>query len=256
MGAALAAARAAGALVLEGFRSHPATREKSSTTDLVTEFDLRSERLVRETLADTGLPIVGEEEGGEAAEGPTWYIDPIDGTTNFAHGHFMFCISIGLMDRGVPIVGAVVAPALQTAWYGCQERGAFRNGEPCRVSDTRELGRSLLSTGFYPMELGSGQHPNLPRFARVLPKSRGIRRDGSAALDLCMTADGTFDGYWESDLHPWDVMGGAAVALAAGARITGFGGEPPDFLSGNVVVTNGHIHDALVDLVRDETPQA
>jgi len=251
LGAALAAARAAAALVLEGHRSHPATRTKSSAVDLVTDYDLRSERLIRDALADTGLPIVGEEEGGQPSEGPTWYIDPIDGTTNFAHGHFMFCVSIGLLDRGVPVVGAVVAPALQTAWYGCQEQGAFRNGSPCRVSDTKTLSQALVSTGFAPIALGKAPHPNLERFTRVLPHARGIRRDGSAALDLCMTADGTFDAYWESDLHPWDIVGGAAVALAAGATISGLQGEPADFLSGNVVASNGLVHQALLARLGD-----
>ena len=246
MGAALAAARAAAALVLDGHRSHPTTRAKSSATDLVTDYDLRSERLIRDALGDTKLPIVGEEEGGESHQGPTWYIDPIDGTTNFAHGHFMFCISIGLLDHGVPIVGAVVAPALQTAWYGCAEQGAFRNGAPCHVSQTECLSDSLIATGFAPIAIGKEPHENLARFSRVLPHARGIRRDGSAALDLCMTADGTFDAYWESSLHPWDIMGGAAIALASGATITGFGGGPADFLSGDVVVSNGRVHQELL----------
>merc|ERR1711916_195919 len=123
-----------GALVLEGYRQRPSTRSKASTVDLVTEYDLASERLVRERLADTGIALVGEEEGGQSSTtGPVWYIDPIDGTTNFAHGHPMFCVSIDLFDKGLPVLGAVVAPALQVHWTGCPSRGAFRNGEPCRV---------------------------------------------------------------------------------------------------------------------------
>lgn len=247
MSAALSAARSAGDLILEGHRKRPATRTKSSSVDLVTEYDLRSERLVRTLLEPTGLPIVGEEEGGDAGEGPTWYIDPIDGTTNFAHGHFMFCVSIGLLDQGVPIVGAVVAPALHTEWHGCQTRGAFRNGEPCRVSETRDLGQALVSTGFAPIPLGQAPHPNLAAFKSMMPSARGIRRDGSAALDLCMTADGTFDAYWEPGLHAWDVVGGSAIALAAGASISDLFGNSPNYQSGNLAVSNGPLHSALLE---------
>lgn len=244
---AVDAARSAAQLVIAGHRTSPAITTKASIVDLVTEFDLRSERLIRNRLEITGLPIVGEEEGGRGSGGPTWYIDPIDGTTNFAHGHPMFCVSIGLLDGGEPLVGAVVAPALQVTWCGCRDRGAFRNGEPCHVSRTSSLETALVATGFMPGPPSDIAHRNLERFKRVLPRVRGVRRDGSAALDLCMTADGTFDGYWELNLNPWDLAGGAAIVLSAGGTITGLTGAPPDYLSGNLLATNGAIHQPLLE---------
>lgn len=244
---AVDAARSAAQLVLAGHRTAPRTATKSSAVDLVTEYDLRSERLIRKKLARTELPIVGEEEGGQAGAGLTWYIDPIDGTTNFAHGHPMFCISIGLLDDGEPVVGAVVAPALQVTWCGCRDRGAFRNGEPCHVSRTQRMDQALLATGFMPRPAGAAPHRNVDVFRRVLPQVRGVRRDGSAALDLCMTADGTFDGYWEMDLNCWDLAGGAAIVLSAGGTITDPSGTAPDYQSGNLVATNGAIHAELLE---------
>ena len=146
---ALEAADEAAAWVMTGFRTGVAHTEKARS-DLVTRFDVESEQLLRARLTErTGLPVVGEEEGG-VPNGPTWYLDPIDGTTNFVHGHPFFCVSIGLLDRGEPLAGVVVAPALHTRYHGHRGGGAFRDGLPCRVSATRELADALLATGFHP----------------------------------------------------------------------------------------------------------
>jgi myo-inositol-1(or 4)-monophosphatase len=247
---ALGVARDAATLLLTGYRSRPAATEKARS-DLVTEYDVRSEAQIRERLAreTPDIPVVAEEQGG-TARGLTWYCDPLDGTMNFVHGHPFFCVAIGAMDGQNPILGAVVAPALGLEWWGGATVGAFRGGHPCRVSETDTLSASLLATGF-PPDRSRAPENNLPTFSLVQQHVQGIRRDGSAALDCCFVADGTFDGYWERRVHPWDVVAGSAIALAAGARLTSLNGGPADLTIGNLALTNGKIHDALLALVRE-----
>jgi len=238
-------------ILYAGFRKHPAVREKGRA-DLVTEYDLASERLIRQRLAERTpeLAIVGEEQGGTPALGRdlTWYCDPLDGTTNFVHGHFFFCVSLGVAEAGVPIAGAVVAPALATHWRGFRGGPALRNGEPCRVSDTRELAHSLLATGF-PSDRSQAPANNFPAFTNVKPRVRGIRRCGSAAIDLCLVADGTYDAYWERRLNAWDLMAGSALVLAAGGKVSALDGTPPDLSVGHILASNGQIHDELSSLI-------
>ena len=238
-------------ILLGGFRKHPAVREKGRA-DLVTEYDLASERLIRQRLAERTpeIAIVAEEQGGTPAtgEGLTWYCDPLDGTTNFVHGHFFFCVSIGIARAGEPIAGAVVAPALATHWLGWAGGGAFRNGEPCRVSNATDLEHSLLATGF-PSDRSNPATSNLPTYARVKPLVRGIRRCGSAALDLSLVADGTYDAYWERRLSSWDIMAGAALVLAAGGTVSALDGSKPDLSVGQILASNGRIHTQLLALL-------
>jgi myo-inositol-1(or 4)-monophosphatase len=239
-------------LVMQGYRASVAASEKGRA-DLVTAYDLASEKLIREQLSarTPEVAIVGEEQGGQLDDAPTWLCDPIDGTTNFVHGLAFFCVSIGLFDQGRPVLGAVVAPALGVTWYGGEGLGAFRQAggaaaEPCRVSATQTLASSLVGTGFHPQS--RGQHPddNLASFGKVMQAVRDIRRCGSAAIDLCMVADGTFDAYWERRLHPWDLMAGAALVLAAGGRITHIDGGPVDLRKGHLLASNGLVHDELL----------
>jgi len=246
---ALEVAEEAAALVMNAYRTEFAPSEKGRA-DLVTEYDVQSERLIRRRLKERtpDLIVVGEEEGGRA-EGPTWFCDPIDGTTNFVHGHPFFCVSIGLMKDGVPLAGAVVAPALHLRWHGYRGGPVLRNGQACHVSDTLVLSEALLATGFHPMSAQSQPGDNVDSFRRVLPHVRGIRRCGAAALDLCMTADGTYDGYWERKLNAWDSAAGAAMVLAAGGRITSLQGDPPDLSVGHFLASNGHVHEALLALL-------
>jgi len=234
-----------------GFRKQPAVREKGRA-DLVTEYDLASERLIRQRLAERSpeLAVVGEEQGGApaAGDGLTWYCDPLDGTTNFVHGHFFFCVSLGVAEAGVPIAGAVVAPALATHWRGFRGGPALRNGEPCRVSETNRLEQALVGTGF-PTDRSDPASNNFSAFTRVKPRVRGIRRCGSAAIDLCLVADGTYDAYWERRLKAWDLMAGSAVVLAAGGTISALDGTPPDLSVGHVLASNGRIHDDISKLI-------
>ena len=249
---ALDVARIAGRLVLAGWRSHPAVQRKLSYADLVTRFDLESEQCIRQLLAERtpSIPIVAEEQGGSADDRPTWFCDPIDGTVNFAHGHAYFAVSIGLLQQGKPLLGAVVAPALQSEWYGYVGGGAVRNSAPCRVSSNASLPDALVGTGFSPvMRLQGHPEDNVAAASRVMPEVRDIRRCGSAALDLCMVADGTYDAYWERRLAPWDVAAGAALVLAAGGRLTSLVGGTYDLSRGYLIASNGHVHDALLPLL-------
>jgi myo-inositol-1(or 4)-monophosphatase len=258
---ALEVARDAAALALEGFRKHPEALHKTSAADLVTSFDRAAEARVREQLAlrTPGVPVVGEEAGGRAS-GPTWYCDPIDGTTNFVHGHPFFCTSLGLMDDGVPLLGAVVAPALGLSWHGWvgEPHGsggrAFRNGEPCRVSSCQSLVDALTATGFNPQSDAAEIERAVRILGQVLPRTRGVRRAGSAALDLTFVADGTLDAYWEGTLHPWDTAAGAALVLAAGGKVSALGGGPAELSRGHILASNGAIHDAMLGLVHSLDP--
>jgi len=248
----------AGAFVHSAFRSRPAAGQKAGFADLVTEYDVRSEELIRRRLESTGLPIVGEEQGGPGADaiagGPSIHIDPIDGTTNFVHGHPFYCVSIGVLGPDGPLLGVIVAPALGHRWVGGPALGAARDGEPCAVTDTAELSGCLLATGFAPDQRELSRQRNVVNYTRALARARGIRRCGSAALDLALTADGTYDGYWEMALHSWDTVGGSAIALGAGATITDLRGGPVDWDIGYLCVSNGHIHDELLSLFEDTEP--
>lgn len=250
--AALDGARAAAALVEKGWRHHPVADRKRAPVDLVTRFDHESEALLRDALTRaTPFPVVGEEEGGQRAGGThgrssaTWYVDPLDGTTNFVHGHPFWCVSIGLIEGADPLLGVVVAPSLGLEWTGCGSHTARRNGEPCRVSDVVQLDDALLATGF-PYDRRTSEDNNFDAFVSIKKKCQAVRRCGSAAIDLCLVADGTYDGYWEKKLGPWDVAGGSAIVLSAGGRISDYRGRPADVTRGSVVATNGRIHDELV----------
>jgi myo-inositol-1(or 4)-monophosphatase len=246
---ALDAARESAAGVHKGFRKHPVIEHKGAI-DLVTSYDRESERYLRERLsAETAFSIVGEEEGGAPASesgGATWYVDPLDGTTNFCHGHPFYCVSIGLFVGAEPVLGAVVAPALSIEWAGAIGVGATRNGEPCKISGVRTLEDALLATGF-PYDRRTSKDNNFDAFVAIKKQAQAVRRCGSAAIDLCFVGDGTYDGYWERKLRPWDLAAGAAIVRAAGGRVSTYDGAPGGLLEGNVVATNALFHDALVE---------
>lgn len=260
-------AERAGAVVMEGFRGN-VTVQKKGGIDLVTDRDLASEALIRAELAAT-FPdhgVVAEEGGGDAeARGRewVWLCDPLDGTTNFAHGHFFFAVSLGLSRAGVPIAGVVHAPALRTTWWGGRGIGAFRSTEGraverCVVSSHAEAFRrggaslieSVLATGF-PYDRRTSPENNVREMSRIVVNVRGIRRCGAAAIDLALVADGTYDGYWEQKLAPWDLCAGAALVKAAGGTITGYGGGEVSLTEGRVVATNGAIHVELLSEITE-----
>ncbi len=243
---ALDVAEEAAALVLPGYRTAPATTEKARH-DLVTAYDLRSERLLRRRLRERTpeLAVVGEEEGGRAL-GADLVLRSDRRHHELRTRPPLLLRQCRLMESGVPLLGAVVAPALCTRWHGFVGGGAFRDGLPCKVSPNPALEQALLATGFHPKSQRRAPDDNLGSFGALLPEARGIRRCGSAALDLCMVADGTYDAYWERALNAWDAAAGAALVLAAGGRLTDLRGGPPDLTVGHIVASNGHVHGAVL----------
>jgi myo-inositol-1(or 4)-monophosphatase len=249
---ALDVATEAGKLLLAGYRSRPTPTEKARR-DLVTEFDLQSEALIvaRLSAATPTLGLVAEERGGEPKP-LSWFCDPLDGTTNFVHGHPFWAVSIGLLEQGQPVAGAVVAPALGLTWTGYRGGPAKRAGELCHVSETSELEQALVATGFPPDRQTAPQN-NLDTFVRVKKVVRGVRRCGSAAIDMCLVADGTYDAYWERRLNAWDLAAGAAVLLSAGGKVTALDGGDVDLMLGHLIASNGRVHGALQRLIGEDS---
>jgi myo-inositol-1(or 4)-monophosphatase len=221
---------------------------KGTGVDLVTEVDLASEKLILSRLraAFPGDHILAEESGGaQQRGGRRWLIDPLDGTTNYAHGFPFFCVSIGLEIDGELELGVVRAPLLGWEFAAARGLGATLNGQPIHVSSITEMERALLATGF-PYDRKTSPENNFDNFIALQKQAGAVRRAGSAALDLCMVAAGWLDGYWELKLSPWDLAAGVLIAREAGARVTALDGSPFQLENGRVVATNGHLHDPLV----------
>ncbi len=175
-------------------------------------------------------------------------IDPLDGTVNYAHGYPRFCVSIGVEREGVRSVGVVYDPLMDELYHAVRGGGAFRNDVPIRVSRETELGRALFATGFaYDVRLS--HEDNLDHFGRFVKNARAVRRDGSAALDLCYVACGRLDGYWELKLKAWDLAAGALIVEEAGGRVSELSGSPLPNGDGSVVSSNGALHDAMLELL-------
>ncbi len=242
----------AGAIVRAGAGRRHASDAKRTAVDLVTEYDKRSEAHIVAALraAFPDDEVVAEEGGGQGgASGRRWLVDPLDGTTNFAHGLPFFCVSIAVEDAQGPLCGVVEAPALGWQFFGARGQGAFlvERGMAERrlaVSDTAALSASLLATGF-PYDTASSPRNNLAEWARLYPQTQGLRRVGAAALDLCFVAAGWVDGYWELKIKPWDVAAGALFVLEAGGRVTGYRGQPFRSDAGEILASNGRLHDEL-----------
>lgn len=243
-------ARQAGRLLLERSRESFAVHKKGRV-NLVTEVDLASERLITEEV-QRHFPqhqILAEEAGFTAGEGDLlWIVDPLDGTTNFAHGYPFYCVSIALAAAGSGtspeiLAGVVYNPVLEEEFAAIRGGGAFVNDRRISVSLEERLEDSLLCTGF------SYQFDeivrNLEYFNRVMRKARSVRRDGSAALDLCFVACGRFDGFWEISLNPWDVAAGALLVQEAGGKVSLFDGRPGGVFERECLATNGRIHAVL-----------
>jgi len=244
----VAFAEEAGALLKRGWGAKPTYRTKSSEIDLVTEFDEGAEKILVErlTAAFPQHALVGEEGariGAADPSTPTWYIDPLDGTANFAHGVPNFSVSLGLVVDTVPLLGIVHAPALNQTFVGGPGIGTKLNGQKLAVSTVETVHASMLATGF-PSKPGLA-HDNLAEFQALTGRVHGIRRFGSAALDLAFVAAGWFDGFWERDISPWDLSGGAALVLGAGGTVTDIDGGRYDGCSGRCLATNGRIHGQL-----------
>ena len=228
--------------------------DKKGTIDLVTEVDVAVERMFRDLIADRfpDHQVLAEELGGsaEVPAGACWVFDPIDGTTNFAHGLPIFCASLALEVDGVPEVAAVYDPNRKELFTAERGGGAFLNGTPLRVSSAAGLVDALLVTGF-PYDVHARVDEIVGLFAAFVGRARAVRRLGSAAIDLCWVAAGRMDGFWESDLKAWDTAGGALIVTEAGGRATAMDAAPFTSRGGEVVASNGRIHDAMLDVIRE-----
>ena len=244
-------AREAGELVLQGWRAGGSI-ERKGRIDLVTDYDLRSEQAIRAGLTEAfpGHRIVGEEQPESGEGNHVWYVDPIDGTTNFAHGHPFFCVSIALYRGSVGLVGVVHAPALGTTWTATAGAGTRRNGEPCSVSSRDTMEEALCATGF-PYDRWTHPDNNEREFSYFLKRTRGVRRCGSAALDLALLAEGTYDLYWEQALQAWDMCAGALLVSEAGGRLSDYAGGPADPRSGRLVASNTLLHDEALRILAE-----
>lgn len=237
-------------LIHAGFRTGTEVKKKGKI-DLVTEYDLRSEALIRERIG-AAFPthrIVGEEQEATGTGDLVWYVDPLDGTTNFAHGHPFFCVSIALCDGPTPLVGVVDAPAMGVVWSGAQGQGVLRNDEAAKVSGQTDMIDALSATGFAYVQ--DTDDDNVRESRAFLKKTHGYRRCGSAAIDLAMVADGTYDFYWEQRLNPWDLAAGACLVAAAGGVVTDYDGQPADPRTGRLVASTPALHEEVIATIAE-----
>ena len=248
-------ARESGALLMELF-TQPLEITYKRRSDLVTVADRRSEALIVERLRqhfpDHG--IVAEEGGGQAGGSEyCWYVDPLDGTTNFAHGFPMFCVTLGLAYRGEVIAGVVYDPTRNDLYTVERGAGAFLNGSRLQVSRTEKLSECLVATGFPPF--ATNHELNIQFYFRFTELTHGIRRAGSAALDLCSVAAGRFDAFWELKLNPWDKAAGSLLVTEAGGRMSDIQGRPFNLLGHDVFASNGHVHEQMLEVFAEIVAQ-
>jgi myo-inositol-1(or 4)-monophosphatase len=221
--------------------------------DLLTEIDEQAERLIREELLGA-FPTYGmlAEEGGELAgeEDVRWIVDPLDGTTNYAHQLPIFCVSIALERSGEVVLGVVHDPMGEETFVAERGRGATLNGGPIKVSDTDELIRALIATGF---PYDRAEMPEaLELFGRFAATTQGMRRLGSAALDLCYVASGRIDGYYERGIWPWDLAAGSVIVEEAGGNLTNYRGDVLDLAGREIVASNGRLHPSIMMLMEED----
>jgi myo-inositol-1(or 4)-monophosphatase len=239
-------AREAGALLMEHFQQHVKVEYKGEA-DLVTIADRKSEALIRERIRRQWPThdVLGEEGGlQDTGSEYRWYVDPLDGTTNFAHGFPVFCVSMALEYKQRIIAGVVFDPTRKELFAAEQGSGAFLNQQPIRVSQTANLSESLVATGFPSHK--RHKNPNIFFYHQITLRTHGVRRAGSAALDLCYVACGRLEGFWEFNLHPWDTAAGVLMVQEARGKVTDFRGSPFQLNSRETLASNGLVHEPLL----------
>lgn len=246
------AALAAGALLARHAGRPKTVHTKRSPIDLVTEVDRAAEQLIHGQLhrAYPTFGFLGEEQGDRYRQtSARWIVDPLDGTTNFVHGLPLFGVSIGLEQEGALVVGVIYDPMRRELFVATKGGGAFLNGKRIHVSPTRTLATSLLSTGFS-SQFRTHRQPFLRWFEAFQRRSHGVRRIGSTVISLSSIAAGRMEGFYERDLWPWDVAAGILLVQEAGGAVTNLSGRPPTLFEGRLVASNGHIHPAMLRLLR------
>ncbi len=240
----------AGGDVLKHYMTREKQVELKSRANLVTIADKESEALVIQMIKERypNHAILAEESGASGSGEGKWIIDPLDGTTNFAHQYPFFCVSVAFEQRGEILCGAVYDPLRDEMFSGARGLGSFVNRQQLRVSDTEKLGSALVMTGF-PYTVREKIRVAMSQFEAFIVESQAVRRGGSAALDLCYVAIGRCDGFWEMGLHPWDTAAGQVILEEAGGRLTDFSGNPFSPYMKQIVATNGKIHGEMISVL-------
>lgn len=243
---AVEAAMQAGAVVRADFQ-RPKKISYKGEVDLVTESDKHSEAIIvsklRERFPDHAIVAEEGSRGAAAAERYCWHVDPLDGTTNFAHSYPCFAVSIGLLEGGEPIAGVVLNPIANEMFTAARNEGAYLNGDPIHVSAVEKLAASLVATGFPTHQRAHNR--NIYYYWEFTMRSHGVRRDGSAALDLCSVACGRFEGFWEFGLNSWDTAAGMLIVQEAGGKVTDLEGAPYSPGGRSILATNSRVHDEI-----------
>lgn len=254
---AVDAAREA-AVMLRAEFDRPKKISYKGDVDIVTESDKRSESIILSKLRNhfPNHAIIAEEGGRGAAAGAKycWHVDPLDGTTNFAHSYPCFAVSIGLLEDGEPLVGVVLNPITNELFTAMRREGAYLDHKRIHVSPIEKLATSLVSTGFPTHQRANNR--NIYYYWEFTMRSHGVRRDGSAALDLCSVACGRFDGFWEFGLNSWDTAAGMLIVKEAGGIVTNLEGLPYQPGDRSILATNGHIHEEMKRVAADITERA
>jgi len=243
--------RQAGDYVRSKFNSNLHLEFKTNESDLVTEVDKNSEKMIVDFIQKKypSHGIITEEGGSLSSKSEyNWVIDPLDGTVNFAHGLPLFAVSIGIQKNDETIAG-VVFDIMQDMLYSAElGSGAVQNGKPIKVSNNENLRQALLVTGF-PYDVAENPENALGKFTAFTKAARGIRRLGSAAIDFCYVANGVFDGFWEVHLKPWDMCAGKLIVEEAGGMVTDFNGAHINIFSKRILASNGRVHDAMINVL-------
>lgn len=248
--------RRAGSAVLTYFRNELQISVKDArpgAIDIVTDADRASEEIIlaaiRREFPDHDI-LTEETDIEGTGSNWLWLVDPLDGTVNFAHGYPFFCISVALANQGKPVAGMVYDPLRQETFSAFRRAGAFLNGQPIRTSHADQLNRSVIATGF-PYDRAFSQENNVAEFSTIVTKVQGMRRGGSAAIDLSYVACGRLDGFWELKLKPWDMAAGMLLVEEACGKVSDRTGDPVDVFTRSIVATNGKIHPMLVALLQE-----
>ncbi|MFC1670527.1 inositol monophosphatase family protein [Spirochaetota bacterium] len=252
---AISISKEAGKILLKGFRSRDTVVSYKSRTNLLTNIDKASEEFLFNKIRDRfkDHSIIAEEGSRRDTDSEyVWYIDPLDATNNFAHGIPIFCTSIGLYSRDLNkvVVGVIYDPFHDELFSAIKSKGSLLNNKKISVSEIDDIGISILATGF-PYSKGDDDNNNLNEFNKFLPKIQGIRRLGSAAMDLAYLSCGRIDGFWEPQLHPWDMAGGSLIVEEAGGKVTRYNGDGFDPEYPEILASNGKIHKDMTDILAE-----
>ena len=254
---AVEAALAAGKIQAEHADKIQTISEKGGVRgDVVTEVDFLCEKeIIAHIQKEFPNDAILAEESGETRGdlNKKWIIDPLDGSLNYSHGYPCYCVSIGVEHNNELVVGVIYNPNLDELFVAEKGQGATLNGKIFKVSATKTLEKSLLVTGFTPKIVGS-EDDNLKHFSDFMKSCQAVRRPGSAAMDLCYTAMGRFDGFWEAYLNPWDMAAGVLIVREAGGHVTAFDGGPFSIYENHILATNGKIHQQMVDILLIDPP--